>query len=137
MTKKCVKKPKDFLEALEESLDNTNHVNHQELMETLSTVKVDAIQVDGMWQYYQSTKCVRMCVCACVCIHNVHIVCMVYSRGGSRDFAEQFPRACLSRMRTVGSSRRVSSDATSQIFAKVSNFPSWRPKKKKVFTAFP
>ena len=41
-----------------------------------------------------------------------------------------FQAACLSRMRTVGSSRRVSSDATTQIFAKVSNFPLWRPKKK-------
>ena len=35
LTKKCVvKKPEDFLEALEESLDDTNHFNHQELMET-------------------------------------------------------------------------------------------------------
>ena len=42
-----------------------------------------------------------------------------------------FQAACLSRMRTVGSLRRVSSDATTQTFAKVSNFPSWRPKKKK------
>jgi len=41
-----------------------------------------------------------------------------------------FQAACLSRMRTVGCSRRVSSDATTQIFAKVSNFPSWRPKKR-------
>ena len=41
-----------------------------------------------------------------------------------------FQAACLSRMRAVESSRRVFSDATTQIFAKISNFPSWRPKKK-------
>ena len=41
-----------------------------------------------------------------------------------------FQAACLSRTRTVRSSRRVSSDAATQIFAKDSNFPSWQPKKK-------
>ena len=41
-----------------------------------------------------------------------------------------FQAACLSRTCTVGSSCRVSSDAATQIFAKVSNFPSWRPKKR-------
>ena len=51
-----------------------------------------------------------------------------FHRGGSRDLLSSFQAACLSRMRTVGSSRRVSSDATAQIFAKVSNFPSWWPK---------
>ena len=40
-------------------------------------------------------------------------------------------------MRTMGFSRRVFSDTSTQIFAKVANFPLWRPKKKKVFTAFP
>ncbi|XP_065902706.1 putative leucine-rich repeat-containing protein DDB_G0290503 [Dysidea avara] len=43
LTNKCLKKPKDFLEALEESLNSTNHANHQELLETLSAV--DAIHV--------------------------------------------------------------------------------------------
>jgi len=47
-----------------------------------------------------------------------------------------FQAACLSRTCTVRSSCRVSSDAATQIFAKDSNFPSWRPKKK-VFTTFP
>jgi len=44
-----------------------------------------------------------------------------------------FQAACLLRMRTVRSSCRVSSDAApwTQIFAKVSNFPSWWPKKKR------
>jgi len=42
-----------------------------------------------------------------------------------------FQATCLSRMHAVGSSCRVFSDATTQIFAKVSNFPSWWPKKKK------
>jgi len=46
-----------------------------------------------------------------------------------------FQIACLSQTRTVKSSCRVSIDAVTQIFAKVSNFPSWRPKK--VFTTFP
>ena len=45
-------------------------------------------------------------------------------------FLSNFQTACLLRTRTVGSSRRVSSDAATQFFAKVSNFPSWRPKKK-------
>ena len=40
-----------------------------------------------------------------------------------------FQAACLSRTCTVRSSRRVSSDAATKIFAKVSNFPSWWPKK--------
>ena len=37
-----------------------------------------------------------------------------------------FVRTC-----TVGSSRRISIDAATQIFAKVSNFPSWWPKQKR------
>ena len=40
-----------------------------------------------------------------------------------------FQSACLWRTHTVGSSRRVFSDAATQIFAKISNFSSWRPKK--------
>jgi len=42
-----------------------------------------------------------------------------------------FQVACLSWTCTMRSSRRVSSDAATQIFAKVSNFPSWQPKKKR------
>jgi len=41
-----------------------------------------------------------------------------------------FQAACLSRTRTVRSSRKVSSDTATQFFAKVSSFPSWRPKKR-------
>ena len=41
-----------------------------------------------------------------------------------------FQAACLSWTHTVRSSRRVSSDTATQIFAKVSNFPSWQPKKR-------
>ncbi|XP_065900498.1 putative leucine-rich repeat-containing protein DDB_G0290503 [Dysidea avara] len=43
LTNKCLKKPKDFLEALEESLNSTNHADHQELLETLSAVGNDSV----------------------------------------------------------------------------------------------
>jgi len=35
LAKKCLKKPKEFQEALEESLSHTVHINHQELLELL------------------------------------------------------------------------------------------------------
>lgn len=42
--KKCLKKPKEFHEALEESLSRTQHTNHHELLELLpNPITVSAI----------------------------------------------------------------------------------------------
>ena len=60
----------------------------------------------------------------------LRIIPLYYPGAVLEILLSSFQAACLSRMRMVGCSRRVSSDATTQIFAKVSNFPSWRPKKK-------
>jgi len=35
LANECLKKPKHFLEGLKESLNNTSHVNHQELFDLL------------------------------------------------------------------------------------------------------
>ena len=47
LANKCLKQPKDFLESLEESLSNTAHANHQELLEMLPAVGIDSANVSS------------------------------------------------------------------------------------------
>jgi len=48
LANRCVKKPGDFREALEESLNNTAHANHQELLEMLPAVGIDNANVSSL-----------------------------------------------------------------------------------------
>ena len=79
-----------------------------------------------MWLYLNIQQWL-IHTCTCTTIMLVHVV---HTGAVLEILLSSFQAACSSWMRTVGSSRRVSSDAAAQIFAKVSNFPSWRPKKK-------